>query len=93
MYYNTTNEQGDALLENKRTANLQDTKIFRLFRTTPRSKRGASDVHQILFGNGTPITSVRRSLNTLAADGKIEKLDEKQIGPYGRPEHLWRLKR
>ena len=43
-----------------------------------------------VFTKSVPITSVRRALSNLTRDGKLET-SGKVMGPYGRPEHYWRL--
>ena len=85
MYYNTTNEQGKTLETYLHKSSSQDEKIKALFKDG-KHKLGAS---MILPMFNCPITSIRRSLNTLMNDGYIEKLDYKLIGLYGRKESVY----
>jgi predicted ArsR family transcriptional regulator len=49
-----------------------------------------SQVHADILRT-SPLTSVRRSISNLTADGKLVKTERKVQGPYGRPEYVWRL--
>jgi hypothetical protein len=53
-----------------------------------------SMVHQRLWytkGREYPITSVRRALTVLTTKGSLQKLSKTKTGPYGKPEHFWKL--
>lgn len=39
-----------------------------------------------------PLTSIRRALDTLKGQEKVEQLEETAIGYYGKSEHLWSVK-
>lgn len=92
-YYNTTVQFNPALAKFKSKAMSQDAIILDFFkkkkgrRYTPFSVLELSDLPY-----GTPITSVRRSLNTLTEAGHLVKLDELSEGKHGRPNHVWTLK-
>tara|TARA_R110002020_G_scaffold346272_1_gene560129 strand:- start:111 stop:422 length:312 start_codon:yes stop_codon:yes gene_type:complete len=91
MYYDTTKSDERLTYENK--ALRQDMRIELFFKQRPEASVGASEVWQAVFNRleHVPITSVRRSLNTLAAQGVVVKTSEKIDGAYGRPEYGWRL--
>lgn len=90
-FYNTTNETGQELKDCISKASKQDNEVLEFF----RSKQGKSltpfEVHKGCLQNA-PITSVRRSINTLTGMGYLEKTDEKREGEFGRMNYTWRLK-
>lgn len=80
MYHNTTQEPEVGLFQ-KQTEK-QDRLVFNeiLKATKPL---GASQINI-----GAPITSVRRSINSLMRDGFIKRVG-KQKGKYGRSEYTY----
>lgn len=90
-FYNTTAEAG-ALLERFRIqAETQEHKILELF-LAERSELAPSEVCVRADLNRAPLTSVRRAMTNLTRYGLLEKTAVKIDGPYGRPEHRWRLR-
>jgi response regulator of citrate/malate metabolism len=87
-YHNTTREKKTKELKGK--AKSQEKCIHTaliLF-----GKKTASELWTELYKNtNTPLTSVRRALSNLAYEERIEKLAEKKIGMFGRPEHYYSL--
>ncbi len=94
-YFNTTNESGSQLLKYQDKALSQDQRLLAYFEEsydingdylllTPTAALNR------VFNNSVPITSVRRALSNLTRDGKL-RTSGKAMGPYGRPEHYWRL--
>jgi hypothetical protein len=76
-----------------RLAEQQDEAVVAIFRAL-QSKLTPSQVHLIGQRNGRQwlLTSVRRSMTNLANEGgPLVRCNETQEGPYGRPEHFWRL--
>ena len=90
MFYNTTNETGATLQNYKVKAQNQEQAIYDWFRRK-QCFASPSQVTAELFLNTIPVTSTRRAMKNLTDEGKLIKCDEKIIGPYGRPEHLWIL--
>lgn len=43
------------------------------------------------FSERTPITSIRRALNSLENENRIEKTGEKRKGDFGRNENLYKV--
>ena len=92
MYYNTTNSAEQELsrfrIQNKRQENivLQYMQIAK--RLTPSEVLIISEFD----GYNWPITSIRRSLNTLTREGLTVKTQMKLEGPQGRDEHIWEMK-
>lgn len=88
MFYNTTNETGETLKEYRSKAKTQDELILEFY------KRGGfwspSQVQENVLPNA-PLTSVRRSISNLTADGYLLKTIVKVKGIYDRPEYCWRI--
>ena len=92
IYHNTLAHEGETLRTYQQKAMSQDELILAFFMSQP-------------FGTGftpseildrvmpqTPITSVRRSMNTLTNRELLVKTSEQRIGwIYNRPETIWRL--
>ena len=92
-YYNTTSETGKHLDRFKRLAGDQSQRILAYYERLNGNPAAPSQCWQSLFGEDTPLTSVRRSISDLTEAGFLEKTEYKKTGVYGRPEHLWRLKK
>jgi len=88
LFYNTTNESGDVLLKSYEDAKNQDGIVLGLFKKY--GKLSPSRAYKLL-DEKYPITSIRRSINTLCSNKLIVKTDEKIMGMYGKKEHIWYL--
>ena len=94
-FYNTTNETNSQLDVFCKRADSQDNLVFDLFmENLPPNKFTPSQVWQLLIrrhsiDRNTPLTSIRRSINTLTKERVLRKLNEKAVGFYGRNEHRW----
>ena len=88
MYYNTTNETGDTLQDYRAKTQTQDEVVMNLF--LDGYDYSPSQVQQRVLPNA-PITSVRRSITNLTAEGRLTKTGRQVQGLYGRPEYCWRL--
>lgn len=90
MYYNTTGVGEDEryVFSNKA---LQQDKRIQLYFDEQTSLVGASQVWREVFDRleHVPLTSVRRSLNTLKTKGVLSKTGTLLNGAYGRPECGW----
>ena len=98
IYYNTTNEQGEALEQYKSKASTQDEKILDIF-NRHKKEFSASQLWGML-SRECPLTSVRRSLSNLSKEYDLlgNKLDNKLTitgnkikGLYGRNECKYKL--
>lgn len=102
-FYNTISLTGDALKKARDNASLQEAVIAAIFNDNPGAKLSPSMIMDIFVTHlqkNVPITSVRRGLTNLTTgnqkkgiEGILEKTPETRIGPYGLPEHLWKLKK
>jgi hypothetical protein len=86
-YFNSTHQVGQMLIEFNARAKAQDRAILDVF-----ADLGAltpSQAWHAVSRYNWPLTSVRRSITTLTASGRLRKLEHKVTGYYGRPEHVW----
>ena len=92
-YFNTTQLKGEEIKEVKRKATKQDEKILEQFRNNPETIYFASTLWINLFDTyNTPLTSIRRSINTLYNKGLIEREEEKAKCPmYGKKVFQYKL--
>lgn len=92
-YYNTTQETGQDLREFQQKAQTQDSTIATFFELNPGQMFTPWEIQSLAFTPpAPPITSVRRSMNTLTRAGLIEKTRHlKEVGEYGRRSFAWRL--
>lgn len=96
-YHNTTNLTGPALAQAEGQARTQEEQILEYFRNCYRANEGRKSTSmrspsQVwkFFGQGWPITSVRRAITNLTNAGKLEQVPgETRAGEYGRPEGCW----
>jgi len=91
--FQTTRLSPDQYVDALRRASGQDERVLALFRLSPEPMT-PSAVHAQLGASGyeCPITSIRRSMSTLTRDGYLVKLWDASPGPWGMPEHKWRLR-
>lgn len=67
----------------------QEGRILKLYQSMGCAMT-PSRVHRHVGGT-SPLTSTRRAITTLERRGWLVKTDETAQGPFGRPEHAWRL--
>lgn len=93
-YHNTTGEAGSQLAIAFRKANKQDDSVlsvFKKYRVMSPSEAWSRMIDEGLITKDTPITSIRRSINTLTGSMKLVKTSVKKTGLYGRPEYIWKI--
>jgi len=86
-YYNTTHESEPQLSLFRQAAIRQEDVILRHFRQHAGILYTPSQINGLL--PQAPLTSIRRALSNLTADGFLVKTAIKREGPYGRNEHTW----
>lgn len=92
-YYNTTSQTGQRLLEFCGKAKTQDNRIYEFLVKHEFHWFSPESLRLLIFGEKTPITSVRRSLTSLTEQGKIEKSPTANaLSEFNRPTHTWRFK-
>lgn len=91
MYYNTTGQTGTDLEECRRRNKRQKAEIYAFFKTHPTLAFGPSQVWKQV-NPAWPLTSVRRAITDLTADGfLVKRTDIKVTGAYGHPEYCWQI--
>lgn len=89
-FYNTTSERGQMLMNFEEKSELQDQKVLNFFKTNIHCGFTPETVHESIFDKNTPLTSIRRAINTLKKQGKLIKFEHiKSTGSYGRPVFVW----
>lgn len=91
-FFNTTGESGEKLKQHQdQTAN-QNATLLSFFMVNKNSEYSASGLESMrVLGYNVPITSYRRTLNTLMSKGLIEQIGERN-GAYNRKEFTYKLK-
>lgn len=96
-YYPTTPMPRDQLAGAMRVAEQQDEAVLAIYRSHHLVALAPSQVHAIGLAHGRKwlLTSVRRSITNLTADGQgpLQRSNATRPGPHGRPESLWQLRR
>ena len=90
-YINTTESIGTERATFNRKALSQETLILDYFKSMAGFQFTPSQILRNVFTAGVPLTSVRRALTCLTADGHLIKCTHQVVGPYGRPEFCWKL--
>jgi hypothetical protein len=93
VFYNTINLKGKYLDRAMSQAKTQKSKILVYFRRRPGMKCTPFEVLQFFnaIGYDWPITSVRRAMTDLTADGLLVKTSLKSDERLGKPNHCWTL--
>lgn len=80
MFYNTTNEVNPQLELFKKKTDKQDVLILAEFAKNPTENHSPSSLYRLfdLKGLNWPITSIRRSLNTLFNKGAIKRMGKRK---------------
>ena len=95
MYHNTTNETPEDEKTFTRINKGQDTKVLEVCRGLDKPFSASLIWKQFggkdYFMNPAPLTSIRRSINTLKNAGYIIETGEKVKGIYGRNEFEYKL--
>jgi hypothetical protein len=88
-YYDSTHLPPTDLASAHRAAKGQEAAVLAVF----YAHGGLLSPSRVLALSGlsAPLTSIRRAMTNLTEDGQLVKTDLQRTGPYGKPEHLWRL--
>ena len=92
MYHDTTHLRTDVLRQMRVKARNQEEALIAYLDFMAYAVRDftPSEVWRDCFRERVPITSVRRAITDLTADGQLVKTGEMRDGPYGKPEGVWR---
>jgi Fe2+ or Zn2+ uptake regulation protein len=91
IFYNTTHMSESELQIRRVAASRQNTLILRFFQDNPQGYFTPFEVQKYSTLNNTPITSIRRAINTLTDAGLLIKTDRMKEGEYGAQNHTWKL--
>ena len=92
MYFNTTNEQGESLIEAHNAAMYQQDRIVDFFKANKTLELTPCEVHSALFTSQTPLTSVRRAITDATNQAMLIQTANKKKGAYGALNYCWRYK-
>lgn len=90
-FYNTTQESGAELRQSKAKAGAQDELILDYFRQWPDKRFSPEEIHEALFTSRTPLTSIRRAINTLEKGLFIRKSGHMVNGIFGKLVNTYEL--
>lgn len=96
-YFNTVPEVGEQLTIAIEKSASQNKLAEELFKAHPNTLLTAEQVHDTLHALGkldkfkTPLTSIRRALNTLKDEGVLSKTEERKKGKYGHKISYYKL--
>jgi hypothetical protein len=91
MYYNTTNETKETVKKFKKINDGQDKQVLYVINLRGRPFT-SSIIWDIFFKeDNIPLTSIRRSINTLKNLELIEETGRRVMGLYGRSELQYKL--
>ena len=89
-YYNTLKEESLDLKTTETKAKKQKDKIFAIYRHTLRPMTPAEIWENYSFKNdNVPLTSIRRAITNLEAEGLLKKTDIQKPGVYGKMNYCW----
>ena len=91
-YHNTTIVRDPALKQFQKEAKKQEEVVLKMFETYESQRTSFSkwDLAE-LYPTFILPTSIGRCLTDLYKEGKLIRLEEKQVSKYGRPEFLYKL--
>lgn len=90
-YYNTTQEEGQQLIQFEENAEVQEKLVLEFFKKHPAYAFTPYECMDFLRLPDVPITSIRRSITDLTGKDLLIKTGKKKIGKYGRPNFTWKL--
>jgi hypothetical protein len=86
-FFNTTNLSGAELIESREAAMTQNDKVLRYFRD--HSRRAFTPIEVSSALGSMLLTSVRRAITTLTAQGKLIRTANKTREKYGAVNYKW----
>jgi Fe2+ or Zn2+ uptake regulation protein len=91
IFYNTTHMTEEELRIRRLGVNKQNRAILKFFQDNPNGYFTPFEVQLYAGLDKTPITSIRRAVNTLTDAGLLIKTDKLRPGDYGVMNHTWKL--
>lgn len=90
LFYNTTHLSAAEMKIRRQNAAYQNGRILRFFEDNPEGYFTPFEVQLYTALERTPITSIRRAINTLTQAGLLVKTDKMRQGEYGAMNHTWK---
>tara|TARA_Y100000310_G_scaffold158698_1_gene158128 strand:+ start:32 stop:361 length:330 start_codon:yes stop_codon:yes gene_type:complete len=92
-YYNTLNENAEDSKTSKIKAKKQKDQILAIYKHTLRPMTPAEIWEGYGYKNrNVPLTSIRRAITNLEAEGLLNKTDIQKPGVYGKMNYCWEYK-
>ena len=94
-YFNTTQETAEQVVIFSEKNEKQDDKVLAIAKRL--KEFGASNIYKQYSDASTPLTSIRRSINTLLKTGFLQKVEidkgvfKKQEGLFGASETIFKV--
>lgn len=90
LFYNTTNQSGEALAKEYKNCNKQELSVLSLFMANPTEFYTPFEVQRQVMRN-SPVTSTRRAMTNLTQKGYLIKTNKQKQGEFGKPNYCWTL--
>jgi AAA+ superfamily predicted ATPase len=92
MHYNTTDLEGQQLMNEIANSEKQEGKVLKFFMENPEQSYAPHQIKAYVLPH-CPITSSRRAITNLTKIYKfLVKTSNKVIGDCGKPVYTWRLR-
>lgn len=93
IYFNTNNLIGDELKQARVKAGSQNAEVLEVFTLYHYKSFTPAEIfkHFERLGRNYPVTSIRRAITTLTAQGYLKCTNEMRIGMYGAKNSCWQL--
>jgi len=88
-FYNTNSERGQQLKASEAKAAKQDDRVLQVFKNSGITWT-AYDIYLCLGRHGWPLTSIRRSINTLCKGKKVIETGGMRKGGYGKLNRVYK---
>lgn len=88
IFYNTIHLAGSELREATGQADIQNDRVLKIF-DRPMTPFEVHEIYERDY-HSAPITSIRRSMNTLTKLGFLEKMSLMKMERLGKVNHYWR---
>lgn len=94
IFFNTTSQKADVLKASKFKAGKQNAEILELFMLYHYRSFTPAEIWEYFEKQNRhwPLTSIRRAITTLTAQGFLECTNEMRMGMYGSKNFCWKLK-
>jgi len=92
-FHNSINLKGKELEKSIARTKGQSKKIMVFMEANHLKSYTPPQIHEELFDESVPLTSIRRSLTDLTAKGHLRQTAEVREGLYGMSNHCWTFRK